>query len=139
VPDELTFTLRTPHEVTFEGPVSSVRVGTETGQAGVRPRGEPLLTVVEPGLILLRSHGQARLAACAGGLLEFDGRRCTVYTPFAAVGEERALLSALERALSTPDSELAARRRLGELEQRILQELTSRRRVPRARRDDAEG
>ena len=60
--------LRTPYGVCSPS--------TETGQAGLRPRGEPLLTVVEPGLILLRQGGGIRFAASAGGLLEFDGQRC---------------------------------------------------------------
>jgi hypothetical protein len=44
-----------------------------------------------------------------------------LYTPFAVVGERSdELATLLNRALAAPDSEIAARRQLGELEERIL-------------------
>lgn len=131
------FTLRTPHEVVFDEAVDAVRLNTETGQAGLRPGGESLLSVVEPGLILVRQAETTRFAVSAGGLVEFDGQRCSLYTPFAAVGGERDVLAALERIQTAPDSELVARQQLGELEQRIVRELATRRPVPDVRRPDA--
>ncbi|HSB20579.1 MAG TPA: hypothetical protein VLD85_11265 [Anaeromyxobacteraceae bacterium] len=121
--------VRTPHEVVLDLNVRSARFPTETGQVGVRPRGEPLVLAVEAGLILFRAEG-TRLAASAGGLLESDRERCTLYTPFAVVGTEEEVLAALDRALATPDSELAARRSVGELERRILSELRDGRGAP---------
>jgi hypothetical protein len=57
-----------------------------------------------------------------------------LYTPFAVEGAvDTEVLAALDLALATPDSELSARRRLGELEQRIVQELRHRAPVARAR------
>ncbi|MFO0749627.1 MAG: hypothetical protein U1F43_28750 [Myxococcota bacterium] len=116
----------TPHEAILSEPARSLRVPTETGQVGLRPRGEALVLVVEPGLVVLATDTGPRYVASAGGLLESDGATCTLYTPFAAAGAADEVLAALERRLATPDSELAARRALGELEQRIVHELRQR-------------
>jgi F0F1-type ATP synthase epsilon subunit len=127
----LRFVLRTPHEVVFDDRVRAARVPSETGQVGLRPRGEPLVLVVEPGLVLLRADGIVQFAATAGGLLESGRERCALYTPAAVVGRsEEEVLNALDRLISAPDRELAAHRQLAELEQRILQEL---RQGPRVR------
>lgn len=124
-PSTLTLAIRTPHEVVFEGAVTRARVPTGTGQVGLRPRNEPAVLVIEPGLLLLGPAGAGpSFAATAGGLLELDRGRATLFTPFAVVGASATeVADALDRALATPDSELAARRRLGELEQRIVREL----------------
>lgn len=136
--ESLRFMIRTPHESILDGNVQSVRIPTETGQVGLRPRQEPLLLAVEPGLLLLRSDSAPRFAATAGGLLRCDRRQCLLYTPFAVLGDDEAeVLAALSRALATPDSELLARRQLGELEHRIVEELGRRPKVPRARNNHA--
>lgn len=133
--ERLQLRIRTPHETAVDAPVRAARVPTESGQVGLRPRGEPLLLVVEPGLIVLRDEAGARFAATAGGLLACDRQQCTLYTPFAVAGPDAAgVLDALQQALATPDSELETRRRLGELEQRIVQELRQR---PSGRRGEA--
>lgn len=122
--DMLRFQVETPHALVFDEPVSSVRVPTTTGQAGLRPRAEPCLSVVEPGLIIVRTASALRFVASAGGLLDLRRERALLLTPFAAVGDnDRQVLEQLSRALATPDSDLTARKRLGELEQRIVHEL----------------
>jgi F0F1-type ATP synthase epsilon subunit len=126
--------IRTPHETLLDAQVLSARVPTETGQVGLRPHQEPLLLVVEPGLVVLRLAGGLRFAATAGGVLESDRERAVLHTPFAVLGQaDTDVLAALDRAMATPDSELSARRRLGELEQRIVQELGHRPAVARVR------
>ena len=123
----LDFVIRTPHQVAYEAQVSSARVPTESGQVGLRAREEPLVLVVEPGLVVLRLDRRLEFAATAGGLLEADRATAILYTPFATTGAlEDEVLAALDRALATPDSELAARRKLAELEQHIVQQLRSR-------------
>ncbi len=131
---ELHFQIRTPHETVLDARVESARVPSETGQAGLRAGEEPLILVVEPGLVVLRFPGSTRFAATAGGLLESNREQCVLYTPFAVVGDvDSEVVKALDDALVAPNSELSARRRLGELEQRIVQELRHRPRVARAR------
>jgi F0F1-type ATP synthase epsilon subunit len=130
--DALRFILRTPHGNVFDAPVASVRLPLETGQLGLRPHMEPEIAVVEPGLILIRG-ALLRFAASAGGLLRAGREEALLLTPFAVVGSEAEVLAALQSALATPDSEVSARRGLGELEQRLLRELRQRPSVPHAR------
>jgi len=134
MPERLRFVIRTPHETVLDASLESARIPTETGQVGLRPRHEPLVFVVEPGLVILRLDGRQRFAATAGGLFESDRERSTLYTPFAVLGDvDTEVLAALDDALAAPDGELSARRRLGELEQRIVQELRQRPAVARTR------
>lgn len=126
--------IRTPHQVVLDERVDAARIPTRTGQVGLRPRQEPLMLAVEPGLVVLRKDATALFAATAGGLLDGDRESAVLYTPFAAADErEEEVLAALDRMLATPDREIVARRRLGELEQRIVQEIRHRRAPPRAR------
>jgi F0F1-type ATP synthase epsilon subunit len=127
--DVLRFVIRTPHGTVFDNAVRGVRVPTETGQVGMRPRGEPMVLAIESGLIVVRLAVETRFAATAGGLLESGRDRCVLYTPFAVIDRsEVAVLEGLGQALATPKSELAARRQLAELEQHILRELRDRNR-----------
>jgi len=134
--ERLRLVIRTPHEIVLDEFVEAVRVPTETGQAGLRPRGEAVLLAVEPGLILRRSSGNVRFAATAGGLCEGDREGVILYTPFAVLGDDAdEVIAELDRALATPDSEIAARRRLGELEERIVAEVHQRPPVLRTRKN----
>ncbi len=132
--ERLRFVIRTPQEVVVDARVRSVRLPTESGHVGLRPREEAFASVVEPGLCLLRMEDGVRFAATAGGLLDAAGDTSILYTPFAVVGARgEDVLASLTRALATPDSELSMRRRLGELEQRIAHELRQGPVAPRAK------
>jgi len=127
VSERLRFLIRTPHESVVNSEVRAARVPAETGLVGLRPRQEPVLFVVEPGLVVLREDSGTRYAATAGGLLHCERELCILSTPFAVAGKDEAdVLAALKRALAAPNSELAVRRQLAELEQRIVQELGQR-------------
>ncbi len=125
--ERLRLIIRTPREVVLDERVQGARVPTETGQVGLRPRQEPVLLAIEPGLLLLRTKDVVRFVATAGGLLDGDRERAILYTPFAVAGEDAdEVIAVLDQALATPDGEIAARRRLGELEERIVEELRHR-------------
>ncbi|MCA9631132.1 MAG: hypothetical protein KC766_25895 [Myxococcales bacterium] len=116
--------IRTPVERVASLTLIALRVPTETGQAGVRPRMEASLLALVPGLVLLHSSEGVRFCATAGGLLDVASSVAKLYTPYAVLGDEPAtVLSALDEALARPTGDLAARRRLAELEQRIVREL----------------
>ena len=118
------FVVRTPHEVVLETPATAVRVLTETGHVGLRQHMEPVVLPIEAGLVLVRADGRVTLVGSAGGLLSFDGREATLFTPLGVVGTDPATIErALDDALAAPDSELAVRVRLGKLQGRILAEL----------------
>lgn len=118
------FIVRTPHETVLETVATSVRLLTESGHVGLRPRIEPIVVPVETGLLLVHTENGVTLVGSAGGLLSSDGRGATLFTPLAVVGTDPvAVQGTLNGALAEPDSELAVRARLGKLEGRILTEL----------------
>ena len=118
------FIVRTPHDVVLETPATAVRVLTATGHVGLRQHMEPVVLPIEAGLVLVRADGRVTLVGSAGGLLSFDGREATLFTPLGVVGPDPATIQrALDDALAAPDSELAVRVRLGKLQGRILAEL----------------
>jgi len=119
--------IRTPHRVVLDREVRSVRLPTETGQVGLRARRERVVLVVEPGLLVVRAADRVSFASTAGGLLRVDRGAAELLTPYAVVGDSAdAVMADLARQLAAPDSELAVRRRLGELEERIMRELARR-------------
>ncbi|MCA9177946.1 MAG: hypothetical protein KDB14_25960 [Planctomycetales bacterium] len=116
--------IRTPRETVFRGDVSSARFPTETGQVGIRPRGEALVVAVEAGLVLVRCDDDHSFAGTAGGLLRFDGRQANLLTPLAVHGrDEREVLEALEHALAQPSAELETRELLSRVQTNLLREL----------------
>jgi F0F1-type ATP synthase epsilon subunit len=126
------FTVRTPREVVFDAEVRSVRVVTETGQVGIRPRMEPLVLPVEAGLALARTDDGVRFVGSAGGLLASDGTQVTLFTPLGVGGTDPVeIRHVLDAALTEPGSEFAVRAKLGKLEGRILTELHVQRERPR--------
>lgn len=116
--------VRTPREVVLDVDASSVRVPTETGQVGIRPRVEPLVLALEPGLVLVRVVDVVRFVGTAGGLLRCDGTNATLLTPLAVAGDsEGEVVRSLEAAMALPSAEMEARATLGRLQSSILREL----------------
>ena len=120
----LHFVIRTPREIVLESDVVSVRVPTESGQAGLRPRCEANVLAVEPGLVVIRLNERSRFAGTAGGLMHCDGKSASLLTPIAVVGDELdAVLEELDRTLSSSSAEQDVRMMLKRLEKNILEEL----------------
>jgi F0F1-type ATP synthase epsilon subunit len=120
----LKLVVRTPREMVVEMQVVSVRVPTETGQVGLRPRVEPLVLAVEPGLVLVRVEDAYQFVGTAGGLLRCDGATASLLTPLAVSGDDEVdVVEALEKALAQPSVEMEAREKLGRLQSSILHEL----------------
>lgn len=122
--ETLRLVVRTPQSGVFDERVTSLRVPTDTGQVGLRPRSEAAALVVEPGLALAASSNGMRFVATAGGLLRCDGKEALLLTPLAVVGESAEVVGAqLAEALATPRTDLELRAVLQRLETGILQEL----------------
>lgn len=123
--------IRTPHGASFEKELDSLRVPTESGQVGLRPRTEPFLSALEPGLIIARTGDTYEYVGTAGGLLTCGGGQVTILTALAVVGSSAAaVLAGLETALAAPNPELEARRTIERLEQGILHEVREGRAAP---------
>ena len=116
--------VRTPHEIVAELEARSLRVPADTGQVGLRPRSEPAVLAVEPGLVLAWTEEGLRFLATAGGLLRCDGRQAIVLTPVAVVGHDaQEVRRRLEDVLAAPRADLELRRAIERLETGILHEL----------------
>ena len=122
--ETLRLVVRTPQGGVFDGCVTSLRVPTDTGQVGLRPRSEAAALVVEPGLALAMTGDGLRFLATAGGLLRCDGLEAILLTPLAVVGgSAESVRAELAEALGTPSPDLELRAVLQRLETGILQEL----------------
>ena len=92
--ESVTFSLklivRTPRAVVVETEVRSIRVLTETGHVGLRPKMEPVILTVEPGLALVDRGDSFLYLGTAGGLLKCDGVLATLLTPLAIAAEDQA-------------------------------------------------
>lgn len=120
-PSSLRVLVRTPRSLVCEREARSLRVPSRSGQIGFRPRCEPAVVDIEPGLILLSPEWYI---GTAGGLLHVDGRTAIVLSPIAVSGHDvDQVLQALQRVLEVPNEELEARGILGRLEQSIQNEL----------------
>lgn len=116
--------VRTPRDVVLEHDVASLRVPTRSGQVGLRPRSEPAVLAIEPGLIVLRLSGDYLYAGTAGGLLRCSGTEASLLTPLAVVGRAlEQVQNELESALAEPSEEMEVRQTLTRLETNILQQL----------------
>lgn len=121
---KLHVTIRTPSETVVDQDVAALRVPTQTGQVGLRPRCEPSVLAVQAGLIVLRLNGGNRYAGTAGGLLHTSGQSASLLTPLAVLGDDvQSVSSQLDALLSAPSEEMEVRHTLGRLETRILHEL----------------
>lgn len=122
--NRLHVTIRTPREAVLQADVSAVRVPTETGQVGIRPRAEAMIVAVEPGLTLIRDGSNFQFVGTAGGLLRCTGTTATLLTPLAISGaNEGDVLGQLHCALQEPNVELEVRATLSRLQSSILHEL----------------
>jgi F0F1-type ATP synthase epsilon subunit len=116
--------VRTPREVVAEMDALSVRVPTETGQVGIRPGGEAVVTPVEPGLAIVRAAAGVRYIGTAGGVLRTTAREAVLLTPLAILGDDAAaVLVAMDSAAAAPDPEQALRQAIERLETGLLREV----------------
>jgi len=116
--------VRTPREVVAELDVLSLRVPTDTGQVGVRPRAESTVIPVEPGLVLAHTTTGMRVLGTAGGLLRTQAHEAVLLTPVAVVGDDAAtVMAAMDATLAAPDPERELRRAIERLERGLLPEV----------------
>ena len=99
--------------VTVESPIYSDDVdmviawGME-GQLGILPNHAPLLTILQPGELLLRKDGEETSMAVSGGFLEVCSNKVTVLADTAERAEEIDITRA-EEAKRRAEERLAAR------------------------------
>lgn len=130
MPDRRTmeFVVRTPHQIVLETKVRSLRVLTETGHVGIRPRMQSMVLAVEAGLMNVVADNEDATSelfvGTAGGILLSDGHTVTLMTPLAVAGNDGIKIAEeLDRAMHQPDSEMEARAAFSKLEGHILSEI----------------
>ncbi|MCP2039548.1 F-type H+-transporting ATPase subunit epsilon [Neisseria sp. HSC-16F19] len=74
----------------FSGEASFVVVPTQTGELGIYPRHEPIMSLVRPGALRLTVPGQNEevLVAVSGGVLEVQPHKLTVLADVAVRSAE---------------------------------------------------
>lgn len=74
----------------FSGEASFVVVPTQTGELGIYPRHEPIMSLVRPGALRLTVPGRNEevLVAVSGGVLEVQPDKLTVLADVAVRSEE---------------------------------------------------
>ena len=119
--------VRTPRQTVAELDARSLRVPTDTGQVGVRPRSEPALLAVEPGLVLVRTIESTSFVATAGGLLRWAKGSAVLLTPLAVAGDAAESVRAqLDAEIAAPNADLQLRLAISHLEAGIVSELRHR-------------
>ena len=126
--ETLELIVRTPHDVVLQTTVHSMRLLTETGHVGLRPRIEATVLAIEAGIVNARpasaESSEELFIGTAGGLLTCDGHSVTLFTPLAVAGNnETDIVDELDRVMNQPNSEMEARTALSKLEGHILSEL----------------
>jgi F0F1-type ATP synthase epsilon subunit len=121
--------VRTPRRVVLETAARSIRVLTQTGHVGLRPKMESILLTVEPGLALVYYGDRTLFVGTAGGLLKCDGTEAVLMTPLAVSAEDQEhVMNELQRQLSEPKVELEVRSTINNIQTSILTEFTDERR-----------
>ena len=116
--------VRTPVGEVIKTDAHSVRVSTETGQVGLRPKMERLILAVEPGLMLVHRTDSTLFVGAAGGLVTCDGHVARLLTPLAVSGtDEPTVMAELTKQLQQPSAELEVRKTINNIQSNILNEL----------------
>ena len=135
--NSLQVVIRTPQSVVVETDADSVRVLSETGHVGLRPRMEHIILALEPGLALVHRNESILFVGTVGGLLTCDGVIVTILTPLAVAGKnEETVLRELQIQLDQPMTEMEVRNTINSIQTNILNELKDDRRR-RARHPEA--
>ncbi|MDO4641871.1 MAG: F0F1 ATP synthase subunit epsilon [Neisseria sp.] len=92
----------------FSGEASFVVVPTQTGELGIYPRHEPVMSLVRPGALRLQVPGQSEevLVAVSGGVLEVQPNKITILADVAVRSVEMDRARA-EQAKKTAEARIS--------------------------------
>lgn len=97
----LKLTITTPDRSMFSGDVDSVSLPTPDGEITVLPHHIPLISIISPGTVVLRTKEGEQMLAVSRGVVEIDGQTLSVLVDTADRAdelEEVAILKAKEDA-----------------------------------------
>ncbi len=108
------------------------------GQLGILPHHAPLMTILQPGEVVVRKDGSDTYMAVTGGFLEVIGNRVTILADACERSEEideARAQAAMERArerVASQDADLQLERAMGDVRRAQVRLNVARRRRPRA-------
>lgn len=108
------------------------------GQLGILPHHAPLMTMLQPGEVVVRKDGSDTYMAVTGGFLEVIGNRVTILADACERSEEideARAQAAMERArerVASQDADLQLERALGDIRRAQVRLNVARRRRSRA-------
>jgi F-type H+-transporting ATPase subunit epsilon len=85
---EFHFDLVSPEKLVFSGEVEQVDVPGTEGDFGVLAHHAPLIAMLKPGILTVRSPGEAKRIVVVGGFAEVNGQGLTVLADMAVPIEE---------------------------------------------------
>ena len=106
----LTVELITPDRVVYEGPADAVSLPTPDGEITVLPHHIPLISLVAPGMIVVRKAGEEQIFAVSRGVIEVDGMHLRLLVDTADRAEELEE-AAVERAKAAAEKLMSEKRR----------------------------
>lgn len=98
---KLHFEIVTPAGVSRSGEIDQVVIPTTSGEIGVLPNHEPIMTMLEPGELAVTADGATHYAAIGEGFAQITPGRVSILTDMAARAseiDEDAVAKAVERA-----------------------------------------
>ena len=94
--NKLSLKIVTPSRIMYDGEAEMVIMRTKVGDIGIMAGHQPLVTVLDYGVLKLKiSENEEKRAAVLGGFVEVDGEGVNILTDIAEWSKERA-----ERRLS---------------------------------------
>jgi F-type H+-transporting ATPase subunit epsilon len=87
MPDTLRLEIVTPDAVAYSEDVHMVTLPAVTGQIGIYPHHVPVLTMIEPGEIIVRKDGHDTFLAVGEGVVRITGDRVSIVTDMAIAAE----------------------------------------------------
>ncbi len=103
--NKLSLKIITPSRNMFEGEVDMVIMRTASGDAGILYGHQPMVTILDYGVLTIKNDGEDRYAAVLGGFAEIDKDGMSILTDAAEWSEEIDVLRA-QRAKERAESRL---------------------------------
>ena len=128
----------------FSGAVDALVAPGIAGQLGILPSHAPLMTVLEPGELMVRSEGEESFLALSGGYMEVLGNRVTILADAAEdvdeIDEERAQMAVEEarQRIASRGSDVELEQAVASLRRAQVRVTVSRRRRASAHRPIAQ-
>ena len=124
----------TAERAVFTGPVDALVAPGIAGQLGILPNHAPLMTVLQPGELMVRADGDESYLALSGGYLEVLGNRVTILADAAEdvdeIDEARAqeALARAQQRVASRESDADLQRAVASLRRAQVRVSVSRRR-----------